>query len=231
MMLALGIISDPREVRRRARIRETWLPINSTAVVSYFVLGNVSTCVSKDIIAAETAAHSDLVCVPTGDCVKWYSPLKVHAWFVFALEKWPHAAWFGKMEDDGMLKITALLNELRALGIRRSAPVYIGMMQWTGSCTLNEARREGGGEQKCGGCWAGWFSYGGSNASSVWDRPRLRAGLGSDNCAGLVARERDRFECPRARLSPFACGPLDVRSNALAGTVARCDVRLRHIQA
>ena len=204
ILLALGIISDPREVRRRARIRETWLLKNTTAVVSYFVLRNVSTCVSKskDIIAAEMATHSDFVFVPTGDCVKWYSPLKVHAWFAFALERWPHTAWYAKMEDDGMLKIAALLGELSALGIRNRASVYIGMMQWTGSCTLNEARREGGGEQKCGGCWAGWFSYGGSNASGVWDRPRLRAGLGSDNCAGLVARERDRFECPRARLSP-----------------------------
>jgi len=234
--LVLGIISDPREARRRQRIRETWLPTESHLVISRFVVGN-SSCKSAvhEAVAAEAITKSDVALVPTGDCAKWFSALKVHAWFVLAHRSWPRAKWFAKMEDDGILRVPALLEDLSSLSRRMhgspAVPVYVGMMQWAGSCTLSEERRDGH-EQKCAGCWGGWFSsFGKPGMMRKWERARYRIGPPTSNCASLIARVGDPIDCPQARLAPFACGPLDVRSNALASSMARCHYADRYFDA
>eukprot|EP00966_Prymnesium_polylepis_P200265 4640744-Prymnesium_polylepis.1 len=66
-------------------------------------------------MAADQRDYGDCVFVASKDCSKLHSPAKVHAWFNYAVERWPTVPWIGKMEDDGVLWPSALLTDLDSL--------------------------------------------------------------------------------------------------------------------
>ena len=221
-LLALGVMVEPRNGAYRTAARQTWMIDAVQHATVKFVAGDVA-C-AHQALAAEQKEYDDVVFVASDDCKKWHSPAKIHAWYTFALEKYPDALWIAKMEDDGMLWTQALLTAIAS--VRQRGSVYLGMMQWQGGCWLSEKRtvdKESGAEvQPCAGCWGGWFQ-GGAPA------PRHCMPMWRANWAGAVKERTD--ECPRFFMAPFACGPFEARSRKLAETVSRCDYARRYFDA
>ncbi len=250
--LALGIMVQPSNGASRAAIRATWLPEARQHAAVRFVAGDVP-C-ARRALQGEADAMGDVSFVKSDDCQKWHSPAKVHAWYQHALDAFPRAAWIAKMEDDGLLWTSALVHDLAALS-RNDAylhhgMVYVGMMQWVGSCTdgvsaaaAAAARGVRGVRAHIGGKAAGSAAHVASESvpSALGYTPSptqecrgcwggwYRAGapapsacptLWRRNWAGSV--REGTSDCPAFRLAPFACGPFEARSRPLAAAVGRC---------
>jgi hypothetical protein len=225
--IALGIMVVPNNLVLRVAARASWLPEARKYATTRWVAGDVP-C-ARNMLREEAELHGDVVFVPTKDCQKWHSPHKVHAWYQYALRTFLQAAWIAKMEDDGLLWTSALADLLWAVRHsghasidRSSASVYVGMLQWQGGCTLSEVGVGTPSEQKCNGCWGGWYR-GGAAA------PRDCHGMWREGWAGSVRQGTDA--CPAFQLAPFACGPFEARSRHLAQTVARCEYADRYFRA
>ena len=131
--IALGIMVVPNNLVLRVAARASWLPEASKYATTRWVAGDVP-C-ARNMLRKEAELHGDVVFVPTKDCQKWHSPHKVHAWYQYALRTFPQAAWIAKMEDDGLLWTSALVDLLWAVRNsghasidRPSASVYVGML-------------------------------------------------------------------------------------------------------
>jgi hypothetical protein len=227
---ALGIMVVPSNAAYRTYARKTWLEEAVEHASVKFVAGDVP-CARK-LLSHEAEAHGDIVFVQSGDCEKWHSPAKVHAWYTFALRQYPHASWIGKMEDDGMLWTSAVVSALASIRHAHSS-VYVGMMQWQGSCELSDVKGSNtedpttGDAQPCLGCWGGWFK-GGAPAPSKCGMGD-RGSLWKLNWAGSIRQGGDA--CPRFRLAPFACGPFEARSRHLARQISGCEYAKRYFDA
>lgn len=213
--LAIGVISDPRAGLIREAARASWF--RDPAVLTgqtwvRFVLGDVP-C-AKDAASDEAREFGDISFVDAQDCKKWHSAGKVHAWYKHALEK-TAAPWLAKMEDDGMLRVSALLHDLGRL---RHAEYY-GVLRWGSSCI-----RRADGDECPPSCFAGDFEGRQRSACRV---PRFKAARWS-GCRWSAWEPRtkccdDACAAPDRMVSaPFACGPLDVRSRVLARRLAGC---------
>ena len=215
---ALGIMVVPARRALRDDIRATWLrPASRDAgVAAHFVAGQLSQC-ARTALAAEAALHGDVFFVNSSDCQPWFSAEKVHAWYLTALRLYPRARWFGKVEDDAMLRVSSVTADLRALSslVDHDSPVYVGYMQWSAHCRQLERARGRGREwaaTTCAqGCWLG------DVAPSAGGRaPRCEKAFdGRSVVPGSAA-------CPSLAAHPFAVGPLEVRSAGLARLVAHC---------
>ena len=64
-------------------------------------------------------------------------PQTRHGRYRYALRAFKDADWIAKTEDDGLVWLEPLLRELWPL--RADRMVYVGMMQWQGSCSAGEA--------------------------------------------------------------------------------------------
>ncbi len=225
--IALGIMVVPNNAVLRTAARASWLPEARKYATTRWVAGDVP-C-ARAALREEAQLYGDVAFVAADDCQKWHSPHKVHAWYQYALRSFPQAMWIAKMEDDGLLWTSALADALWALRdsghasiVRPTASVYVGMVQWQGGCLLSEEGRGTPSEQKCNGCWGGWYR-GGAPA------PRACMDMWKDGWVGSV--RQGTSECPAFQLAPFACGPFEARSRHLAQTVARCEYADRYFRA
>ena len=215
LVLVMGVITGPAS-KTRALLRTTWMKDSAQAhTLVRFVLGslNTSACghVSVEALAAEESEHKDVVHLhDVPDCSKWHSPLKVHAWYQHALAHLPPAPWLGKMEDDGMVRLRPLAQMLGVLSAQLPTVGYVGNMQWQASCTLVSSE-----QSTCAGCWGGYF-----RAQRFC---REVDSFGTKHGAGTA-------ECPAINTAPFACGPLELRSRALARRLARCEYAERQFR-
>lgn len=216
--LALGIMVVPSNSVLRAAARASWLPEARKHATVRWVAGDVP-C-ARAALTEEAQLYGDVAFVASDDCQKWHSPAKVHAWYAYALRSFPQAVWIAKMEDDGLLWTSALVSTLSS--VRQHGSVYVGMLQWQGGCLLSEANVGTADEQKCNGCWGGWYKGGAPAPHACMDMWRT-------GWAGSVRQGTD--QCPSFQLSPFACGPFEARSRHLAQTVARCEYADRYFKA
>ena len=250
--LALGVITAPDAHKRRSGARATWLrdpAVLTGRVAVRFVLGGGGArsasddgdAACRESVRAEAAAHpADTLLVDARDCHIWHSPAKVHAWFKAALRLFPSTAWLGKTEDDALPWPSAVVADLETLSPRVQ---YYGLMAWQGSCRGGwAAHGDGDGDGgattaaaaeeaaaaaqeaadllatnrhsaplECMGCFGGLFSGG----PSVCRATTCRNAPSGRRCCQLG--------CPNAvRMAPFAVGPLEVRTRALAASVAAC---------
>ena len=99
--IVMGVMVIPSNRKNRDAIRATW---GSAAAASRmlvrFVAGDVP-C-ARTAMDAEQQRFGDCSFVASKDCSKLHSTTKVHAWFNFAVVRWPSVDWIGKMEDDGV---------------------------------------------------------------------------------------------------------------------------------
>jgi hypothetical protein len=219
--IVMGVMVIPSNSNNRAAIRATWLSEASASMLVRFVAGDVA-CARKHM-QREADEFGDVAFVASRDCTKHVSPEKVHAWFTYAVHRW-RTPWIGKMEDDGVLWPSALMTDLNSLPQAPHQRTYVGIMQWQGSCKLNEVTSADGNYQRCAACWGGWFE-GGRGPSSSNCPPMVRRGVLSFPGA------EGSFDCPSLHFNPFACGPLEVRSRALALDVASCAYADRYFSA
>lgn len=242
--LVLGVMTAPAAHVNRRNLRELSHAepglARSTRVV--FVLGDVP-C-AKDSTSQEASRHGDIVYVNSTDCKSWHRAIKVHAWWRLAVERWPQAEWYGKSEDDGLLRVSSLLRDLRALDPRQ--PWYYGIMAFTSSCVFRDGCPEehSGGGAGAGatsrGAWAG--CCGGCFAGALQPYPRddglCASGSGAcgmPSCAvmapGRVHARAGSAKCAETPMAPFAIGPVEVRSRPLALTTAGCAHADRYMAA
>lgn len=216
---ALGVMVIPDNSAYRLAARQTWIPEAKLHATVRFVAGDVP-C-AHQAMQWEADEHGDVAFVASDDCKKWHSPAKIHAWYTYALTHFPQASWIAKMEDDGILWTHAAVEAL--MTVRQHGAVYFGMMQWQGGCSLSE----GSGDaitrdaQSCSGCWGGWFRGGGT--------PHQCMNMWRENWSGAVKEQTD--DCPRFFMAPFACGPFEARSRALASAVSECEYAGRYFAA
>ena len=213
--LALGVLSSPTAVARRAGARASWMldpSVRSGRVAVRFVLGGRATGKSSCAAAIEAARQQPdvLILDDALDCAIWHSPAKVHAWFRAAVRLFGKTTpWIGKAEDDTLPWPSALLTDLAALdgGVQQ-----YGVMAWQGSCVHNAAGSDTSSAYECAGCYAGSLWQG----ASVCNPSTCRGSPSTSRCC--------QAGCPSAvRMVPFAIGALDVRRHGLARTVAECD--------
>ena len=239
--LVLGVMTAPAAHVNRKNLRELSHAepglARSTRVV--FVLGDVA-C-AKDSTSQEASRHGDIVYVNSTDCKSWHRAIKVHAWWRLAVERWPRAEWYGKTEDDGLLRVSSLLRDLRALDPRE--PWYYGIMAFTAGCVFREGCPEEGGRAgatSSRGAWAG--CCGGCFAGALQPYPREdglcasgSGACGMPSCAvmapGRVHARAGSAKCAEAPMAPFAIGPVEVRSRPLALTTAGCTHADRYMEA
>ncbi|KAL1521590.1 hypothetical protein AB1Y20_021249 [Prymnesium parvum] len=221
--VVMGVMVIPSNRRNRDAVRATWGAAAAPRMLVRFVAGDVRCARSE--MQAEQLQYGDCSFVDSKDCSKVHSPAKVYAWFNYAASTWPDVPWIGKMEDDGIVWPSALFIDLDALGPRAHLDaVYVGMMQWHGSCLMSEGSDAPGRQQLCKGCWGGWFSGGRPPSSNC--PPLMERGMVLESTTGPLGSH----SCPLLRFAPFACGPLDVRSRPLALAMAKCEYASRFFQ-
>ena len=140
-----------------------------------------------------------------------------HVWFKFALRRWPHVPWFGKVEDDAVYRVSSVLRE-SALDHRE--PWYYGILAFGGSCTFQE---ECPGGASAAGCCGRCFAKALCAVPAAGGAP-VRAARAWPHCAvdydGSRAHPRQRA-VPEVVIAPFAIGPIEVRA-PLARQIADC---------
>ncbi|KAL3897266.1 MAG: hypothetical protein SGPRY_013087 [Prymnesium sp.] len=100
----MGVMAIPSVRANRMAIRSTWAASAAPRMLVRFVAGDVP-CARREM-QKEADTYGDCSFVRSKDCSKLHSPAKVHAWFLFAIVRWPQVPWIGKMEDDGMCAST-----------------------------------------------------------------------------------------------------------------------------
>ena len=249
--LALGVMTAPGYVRNRENVRALSHsdPTLARVVYAVFVLGDLP-C-ARDPTAEEARRHQDIVYVNSSDCTNWHRAPKVQAWFELAVVRWPAANWYGKSEDDGLLRIPALLLDLWSLPSNEY--VIYGIMAWTGACTAFVDNCPMDGTPGSGyarstasweNCTAGATCFGGAlqpmphEVSRCLTRHQQRCQGAAEECRGMphlchVPSCTVAGKCSRADtlMAPYALGPVDVRSPRLARAVAECDEAKRYMAA
>lgn len=210
--LALGILAVPVDRATRRIIRETWLQDRAFAsgrAVARFVIGSAP-C-AHEHVDSEQRKFGDVVFVNASDCEPWHAGHKVHEWYKYALRHLP-ARWYGKVEDDSLVNVGPLLRDLAALRDARLVHVYGINVQWIAHCRQHKRgdwTRASAANSCALGCWLGRLAQ---NARP----PNCDRGFdGSPIVPGSAA-------CPSLPTAPFAPGPLEVRSAAIAAIVAKC---------
>ena len=219
----LGVMTAPGSKRNRQNVREFSRTSNRAKHLHVrFVLGDTACARLPTLV--EAALHNDFAFVNSSDCHSWHRAAKVHAWYRYALDRWPQAHWIGKSEDDGMLRIAALQRDLGALDSRDSW--YYGIMAWVGLCAFDESCADRDGPAACcmGGCFAG----------GLQPHPAERSACMDGQCR--LPRCQPRTEprghrCARVLSAPFAIGPVEVRSAVLARMIAGCQVAHRYMDS
>ena len=135
LLLALGIITAPRNLYRRAWIRPL-VVAHSESMRHAFVIGNLRvrkttsyyfTADGRAQLAAEQVAHRDLLVVPARDAPPYAVAEKTLAWYRAALALFPNARHVAKTDDDTIVNVRTLLADVRAL----AAPnLYYGVLRW-----------------------------------------------------------------------------------------------------
>ena len=241
--LIVGIISDASSRKARSAIRATWLSPAALQManrtLAMFVVGEPTlgcSNTSEDRLARELRSHSDLLRLRVPDCLPHFGA-KVHAWYRHAVRQWPRAQWLAKAEDDAMVDLSALQTLLFGLGrSRHKDPWYVGRFGWTSRCwplrvgcpselgkvgaPVRDQRTRAAWEGCCAGCWGGLLASDRSRTLQPWGgcTPQTET-LDRWETRGLVPSTR---ACGEVRSAPFAVGPLEARSRALARAVARC---------
>ena len=134
-LLALGFISAPRELDRRAYLRPTLIAIGTSNLGYRFVVGDSQSIRLSAQLGAESSAFGDL-CRLSGlaDGGKERLSEKTLLWFRAAVTTFPHAAWFGKTDTDTVIAWERLQQPLRWLAtqpIWRDARLFFGRLLWT----------------------------------------------------------------------------------------------------
>lgn len=231
--LILGVMTAPAAKQNRRNLRELSHSEPGThGARIFFVLGDVG-C-ARNSTSKEAAHHGDLVYVRSNDCATWHRGPKVFAWFQYAVHHWPRAHWYGKSEDDGMTRLSSLLRDLRALDARELW--YYGIMQLTSSCSFRETCPDAQPSSDWSGCCGGCFAGALAPYPSEHSRCRGRAGSCALPRCRLSAQNGVRLRvggphCAEAPIAPFAVGPIEVRSRALARETARCEAARRYMAA
>ena len=209
-LLALGIVSAPTHVERRAQLRPflTAGDAEKHNVLFKFVLGHTATDVIAEI-KAYGRSEPDVVLLDASEgggvgCVD-----KSFAWWRHAIVAYPHAAYIGKTDDDSIVRLPALAQLLRTPLPHAPRHVYAGWVQWTSWFP----------ERKYFGC--GW-------ATEAHRALHARTAPRSDcaRCSWCLRRERGTTAPARVPLSepvvgpfPFATGALELMSAPLAAAV------------
>ena len=141
-VVAMGIVSAPEHVERRAASRATWFRWpnvgvdGSKPISAHFVVrtGAAPPPIAQ-LVAAEQRAHGDVV--PLAD-VPWNETrlrgpvLSVAAWFSFAARRLPSCAYVAKLDDDAYVHAPALEKLLRQTLVTAPHPerIYMGAFSW-----------------------------------------------------------------------------------------------------
>ena len=209
-LLALGIVSAPTHVERRAQLRPflTAGDAEKHNVLFKFVLGHTAADVIAEI-KAYGRSEPDVVLLDASEgggvgCVD-----KSFAWWRHAIVAYPHAAYIGKTDDDSIVRLPALAQLLRTPLPHAPRHVYAGWVQWTSWFP----------GRKYFGC--GW-------ATEAHRALHARTAPRSDcaRCSWCLRRERGTTAPARVPLSepvvgpfPFATGALELMSAPLAAAV------------
>lgn len=126
-LLALGILSSPTEVDRRAYIRDTLRrEVAANEVVFRFLLG------SKP--AATRVTEADVLHLQVGADSKKILTLKSLLWFLKARSVCPNARFYGKTDSDTFIVWHRLLPSLWWIATNTTwahMPLLVGMTSWT----------------------------------------------------------------------------------------------------
>jgi hypothetical protein len=226
VVLALGVLPSSsaradwhHSATNRRAARRTWLaaPLPTGFAYRFAVLSLAAPSPShqrrRRLASAEHAlereiAHAEDVVV-LDPLVRSFCACAelTHAWFAYALKRWPAAGYLGKTEDDIYVNVPSLIFELTRLPTVR--PIWWGLFVWTGSA---DADANG---PKAAGCWGGSFE----------DNPLITL----KGMHQTLGKER---ECPeKARpLSPAPTHEIDVRATPLARALAYCEYPIKWLR-
>ena len=201
--LAVGVISAPEYVHRRAVLRATWMSLDGgNDVCANFVIRARGAPIHLDkLLNAETTIHGDIlrVDVPWDETRMRGPVLTLAAWVRHAALHLPHARFIAKVDDDSYLHAPGLATLLRG-HVEHAAPharTYLGTLTWY-SWFANKWDRCG-----FGWTWHGSMGMGQNCRNTTWASTRCVTGCGS--ASGPF---------------PFAAGYLVVLSNPLAKAIA-----------
>ena len=227
--LVLGVMTSPSARLNRDNLRALSHAEPDIAQRAHlaFVLGDLH-C-TRNTTVGEAAKHGDIVYIAAPDCTSWYRAQKFHVWFKFAVRRWPHVPWIGKVEDDAVYRVSSVLRDLSALD--HHEPWYYGILAFGGSCSFQE---ECPGGASAAGCCGGCFA----KALSPYPQQAARCSSGATcpkpHCAVDYDGSRAHHgsaQCPEVVIAPFAIGPIEVRSRPLARQIADCSQSDRYFSA
>ena len=138
-LVAIGIVSAPEYLERRAACRASWLGWPNVgpgrALTVHFVVRALHAPASVDrLLQLEQAAHGDVLRV----LVKWNETrlrgpvLSVNAWLTHAVQHLGHYRFIAKMDDDAYLNAPRIERVVRDAMAAAPSPsrIYLGPMSW-----------------------------------------------------------------------------------------------------
>ena len=202
--LAVGVISAPEYVHRRAVLRATWMGLDGGVdVCANFVVRARHVPMHMDsLLHAEATAHGNdilRVDVPWNETRMRGPILTLAAWVRHASLHFPMARYVAKVDDDSYLHAPGLANMLRS-SVEHAAPLahtYMGTLTWY-SWFANKWDRCG-----FGWTWQGSMGMGHNCRNNTWASQRCVDGCG-----------------PASGPFPFAAGYLIILSAPLATAIA-----------
>ena len=133
-LLALGVISAPREWERRSYVRPALRAIDTTELAFRFVLGDAQRSGLKARLDAEQVKWRDICFLPVPDVGKQRLSEKTLHWFHEAVRLFPRAMWYAKTDTDSFLVWERLRHPLRWLAAHPawdSERYFLGKLAWT----------------------------------------------------------------------------------------------------
>ena len=122
LLCAIGIVSAPEYVERRAGSRSSWVGFPNVCTsgcaftVRYVVRSGHAPPLVMQRIDREQSAHGDLVPIEE---IAWNETrlrgpvLSVAAWYAYAVRTFPQSTYISKMDDDAYLYTPVLESLLR----------------------------------------------------------------------------------------------------------------------
>lgn len=204
VFLAIGIVSAPEYVHRRAVLRHTWLSLPAPGVHTRFVVRALHAPARLHRqLSAEQRTHSDIleVSVPWNETRLRGPVLTLAAWIRHAASQLPSARYIAKVDDDSYLHAPGLAELLRSTlhpSLGAHAMAYIGTLTWYSWYAEQWDR-----------CGFGW-SWNGANAMGQFCRNHTWASqrCGAHGCGPAVGP------------FPFAAGYLIIVSAPLASAIS-----------
>jgi hypothetical protein len=204
--LAIGIVSAPDYVHRRAVLRGTWMsllrePEAADVCAAFVVRARSAPRRLHGLLAAEEQRHGDIlrVDVPWNETRKRGPVLTLAAWLRYAAERLGSSHFVAKVDDDSYVHAPGLAQFLRS-HVASATPherVYLGTLTWY-SWFPNKWDRCG-----FGWTWRGSDAMGQLCRNATWAAARC-----VDGCGSAIGP------------FPFAAGYLIVLSTPLVRAIA-----------